>query len=211
MTYVNTKNTSKSYARKSKRSSKKVAVGRETHTTSSAKWTASSKNPNALPHLLSVRPFLSSHLSPRLTFPQVSFNRIALKPLTLSSGIEIPAGTHFSVASRDILFDPDVTPNPNTFDGLRYYQLRRTASRESHKHDFASADGANMSFGAGRYACPGRFFASMELKLLLAQLLLQFDFRFPPGAARPSLLVLDEFVAPIPWAKVMVRRRKMKR
>jgi ent-kaurene oxidase len=103
-----------------------------------------------------------------------------------------------------------VTPNPNSFDGLRYYQLRRTASRESHKHDFASADGANMSFGAGRYACPGRFFASMELKLLLAQLLLQFDFCFPPGAARPSLLVLDEFVAPIPWAKVMVRRRKMK-
>jgi ent-kaurene oxidase len=142
----------------------------------------------------------------RLTFP-VSFNRIALKSLTLSSGLEIPAGTHFSVASRDILFDPEVTPDPNTFDGLRYYKLSNR-SRESHKHEFASADGTNMSFGAGRYACPGRFFASMELKLLLAQLLLKFDFRFPPGTARPSLLVLDEFVAPIPWAKVMVRRRK---
>lgn len=138
----------------------------------------------------------------------MSFNRIALKPLRLSSGIEIPAGTHFSVASRDILFDPEVTPNPNTFDGLRYYKLSNHPQGSHHKHEFASVDGTNMSFGAGRYACPGRFFASMELKLLLAQLLLKFDFRFPPGTARPSLLVLDEFVAPVPWAKVMVRIRR---
>jgi hypothetical protein len=48
----------------------------------------------------------------------------------------------------------------------------------------------------------------MELKLLLAQLLLKFDFQFPPGQGRPSLLVMDEMVAPVPWAKVMVRRRE---
>lgn len=137
----------------------------------------------------------------------VSFNRVALTSLTLSSGVEIPAGTHFSVASRNILFDPEVTPNPEIFDGLRYYKLRQS-SAESHKLDFASADGINMNFGAGRYACPGRFFASMELKLLLAHLLLKYDFRFPPGHSRPQPLVIDEFVAPSPWAKVLVRRRK---
>lgn len=137
----------------------------------------------------------------------VSFNRIALSPLTLSSGIEIPAGTHFSVASRNILFDPEVTPDPDTFDGLRYYKLRKNAT-DTHKYDFASVDGTNMNFGAGRYACPGRFFASMELKLLLAQLILNFDFRFPLGTSRRPLLVLDGFVAPIPWTKVMVRRRQ---
>ena len=84
----------------------------------------------------------------------------------------------------------------------------RAACRESHKHDFASVDGTNMNFGAGRYACPSRFFASMELKLLLAHLLLKLDFQFPLGANRPPLLVLDEFVAPIPWTKVMVRKRR---
>ena len=83
----------------------------------------------------------------------------------------------------------------------------RAASRESHKHDFAGVDGTNMNFGAGRYACPGRFFASMELKLLLAHLLLKLDFQFLPGASRPPLRVLDEFVAPIPWTKVIVRKR----
>ncbi|KAL8704535.1 MAG: hypothetical protein Q9201_002309 [Fulgogasparrea decipioides] len=136
----------------------------------------------------------------------LSFNRVVLEALTLSSGIEIPAGTHFSVASRSILFDPEVTPNPDKFDGLRYFKLREH-STDSHRQDFAHVDGINMNFGAGRYACPGRFFASMELKLLLAHLVLQFDFRFPPGASRPPLLVIDEFVAPNPWAKVMIRRR----
>ena len=137
----------------------------------------------------------------------VSFNRIALGSITLSSGLEIPAGTHLSVASRNILFDPEITPNPEVFDGLRYYNLRGN-STEGNKHLFTNADGTNMSFGAGRYACPGRFFASMELKLLLAYLLLNFDFRFPPGVKRPSLLVVDEFMAPAPWAKVMVRKKQ---
>ncbi|KAL8762824.1 MAG: hypothetical protein Q9184_001259 [Pyrenodesmia sp. 2 TL-2023] len=138
----------------------------------------------------------------------LSFNRVALAPLTLSSGAHIPAGTHFSVASRDILFDPAVTPDPDTFDGLRYYRARQSGSTDSRKHDFASADGTNLNFGAGRYACPGRFFASMELKMLLAHLLLKYEFCFPRGTAgRPANLVIDEFLGPNPWAKVLVRKR----
>ena len=76
-------------------------------------------------------------------FP-VSLNRIALILLTLFSYIKIPAGKHFSVASREILFELDVSPEPNTFDGLRYYRLREH-STEGHKHDFATVDGTNMS------------------------------------------------------------------
>ncbi|KAL8718105.1 MAG: hypothetical protein Q9225_004727 [Loekoesia sp. 1 TL-2023] len=144
----------------------------------------------------------------------LSFNRVALSTLTLSDGAEIPAGTHFSVASRNILFDPEITPDPEKFDGLRYFRMRECSSTMDsslQQYDFAHVDGINMNFGAGRYACPGRFFASMELKLLLAHLLLEFDFSFPPGASRPPLLVIDEFVAPSPWAKVMVRRRRRER
>lgn len=136
----------------------------------------------------------------------VAFNRIALTDLTLTSGLRIPAGTHFCVASRNILFDPEVTPNPDVFDGLRYHKMREN-NNEDHKHQFASVDAFNMNFGAGRYACPGRFFASMELKLLLAQLLLKFDFQLPPGKSRPPLFVMDELVVPAPWAKVLVKRR----
>lgn len=137
----------------------------------------------------------------------VAFNRIALTDLTLSSGLQIPAGTHICIASRNILFDPEITPNPDVFDGLRYYKMRENNNIEGHKYQYVNLDDFNMNFGAGRYACPGRFFASMELKLLLAQLLLKFDFQFPPGKNRPSLLVMDELVIPAPWVKVMVKRR----
>ena len=136
----------------------------------------------------------------------VSFNRVALTSLTLPSGLEIPAGTHMSVASRNVTFDPEVTPNPDVFDGLRYYKMRENAI-ENHKHQFASLDATNLNFGAGRYACPGRFLASMVLKLLLAQLLLEFDFQFRPGQSRPPPLVMDEVIAPNPWTKILVRRR----
>lgn len=158
----------------------------------------------APPTLCAFSPFFA--LSSRPLSWIVSFNRVVLTPLTLSTGLKIPAGTHLSVASRNILFDPEVTPNPEVFDGLRYYNTRENIT-ESHKNQFSSVDGTNLNFGAGRYACPGRFFASMELKLLLAQLLLKFDFEFLPGKSRPQLLVIDEMVASVPWTKIMVRRR----
>ena len=42
-----------------------------------------------------------------------------------------------------------------------------------------------MSFGFGRHACPGRFFAANEIKLILARLLLDYDIRMPPGVTEP--------------------------
>lgn len=48
----------------------------------------------------------------------------------------------------------------------------------------------------------------MELKMLLAHLLLKYDFRFQHGTARPANLVIDEFLGPNPWAKVLVRKRQ---
>ena len=68
-------------------------------------------------------------------------------------------------------------------------------------------DGTNLNFETGRYACSGRFFAYMKLKLLFANLLLKYDFKFPPGKGKLSLLVLDEVVAPNLWTKIVVRKR----
>ena len=43
----------------------------------------------------------------------------------------------------------------------------------------------NMSFGFGRHACPGRFFAANEMKLIMARLLLDYDIKMPPGVSEP--------------------------
>jgi hypothetical protein len=38
----------------------------------------------------------------------------------------------------------------------------------------------------GRSACPGRFFASMEMKLLLCYVLSVYDIRYPAGQPKPQ-------------------------
>jgi cytochrome P450 len=38
-----------------------------------------------------------------------------------------------------------------------------------------------MGFGFGRHACPGRFFAANEIKLIVARLLMDFDIKMPEG------------------------------
>jgi cytochrome P450 len=38
-----------------------------------------------------------------------------------------------------------------------------------------------MGFGYGRHACPGRFFAANEIKLILARMILDFDMKMPDG------------------------------
>jgi len=43
-----------------------------------------------------------------------------------------------------------------------------------------------LSFGAGRHACPGRFFAAMELKVLLAYIICNYDFKLTTDGARPK-------------------------
>lgn len=42
-----------------------------------------------------------------------------------------------------------------------------------------------MSFGFGRHACPGRFFAANEIKLILARMLLDYDIKMPEGVETP--------------------------
>ena len=53
-----------------------------------------------------------------------------------------------------------------------------------------------MAFGYGKYACPGRFYASNEMKLVLANLLLLYDFKLPDGAERPLNISVDSDMIP---------------
>ncbi|KAI1936260.1 hypothetical protein LOZ66_004718 [Ophidiomyces ophidiicola] len=137
----------------------------------------------------------------------LSFNRIVKKPLTLSDGTQIRRGTHFGMPSYSILQDPEIVPSPEKFDGFRYKKLREDP-REVNKHQFASTDVNNLHFGHGKYACPGRFFASLIIKMIVGNLILHYDFKFPDGTRRPLNLNLDENVYPDPSAVLLMRRRR---
>lgn len=71
-------------------------------------------------------------------------------------------------------------------------------------------DKNHLHFGHGKYACPGRFFAVLEMKMILARMLVEYEFKYPEGQGRPRNLTMDENVLPDPAARLLVRKRQDK-
>jgi cytochrome P450 len=97
--------------------------------------------------------------------------------------------------------DSQLFPDPRKFDGLRAHD------RDLEKHraqPFRSVnEGEDHRWGAGRWACPGRFMASLVAKVILDK----YDFEFVDGK-RPPTQVLHEFVFISPQSKILMRRRE---
>lgn len=141
----------------------------------------------------------------------MTFNRILPKALTLSNGVHLPAGTRIAVPQNAILNDPARVPggDPATFDPYRYVKLRKDL-KNTQRYTFAMSDAEHMAFGYGKYACPGRAFVANEIKLVLSQLLLLYDWKFPSGqySPRPKNFTVDGDMYPDMQARVLLRRRK---
>ncbi|KUJ21569.1 cytochrome P450 [Mollisia scopiformis] len=139
----------------------------------------------------------------------VSPLRLTVEPVTLSTGQTIPAGIPFGFYSYSINQSKALyhSPGPEVFDGFRFFNMRQKEGEE-HKHQFgATGPSESFDFGHGIHACPGRFFACTEIKLLLAYILRNYDLKLRDGEARPPN-TLDEiwFIAD-QTAEVLFRSR----
>ncbi|KAK7753718.1 hypothetical protein SLS62_004341 [Diatrype stigma] len=70
---------------------------------------------------------------------------------------------------------------------------------------FATTSPEYLAFGHGRHACPGRFFASSELKLMLAYIVLNYDFEIQEK--RPENFWFGMNRVPPMKATIRVKRR----
>ncbi|KAJ5722106.1 cytochrome P450 [Penicillium malachiteum] len=136
----------------------------------------------------------------------LSMHRVLLQTAELSDGTILPKGAHISMAVNAIQNDPTVTPEPEVFDGFRYYKLRQRDG-EAHLHQFSTTQDRILNFGHGPNSCPGRFFASLEIKVILVRLLMDFEFKLKYGNKRPENLRAHEFIFPNPDAEILMRRR----
>lgn len=140
----------------------------------------------------------------------VGFKRAVRQPLTLSDGTHLPAGVHLMMPVYPVVVDPEVTPDPLVFNGLRHYDNRQQQGQAT-KHQFATTSATNLHFGHGKFACPGRFLAGNSIKMLLSNLLLRYDIRLAEGSVeRPANVHLHEYVFPNPYARVELRPRDSK-
>ncbi|CAF9919928.1 MAG: hypothetical protein ALECFALPRED_001376 [Alectoria fallacina] len=138
----------------------------------------------------------------------LTFHRVAQEPITLSDGTDIPKGSTLFSPANAINFDPEIYPNPETFDGLRFYKLRHASPENVNKFQLTSLTGNQMQFGAGRHACPGRAIAGHQVKLILAHLLEKYELKLKDGEGRPKPILFQTNQFPNPQGEILFKDRK---
>ena len=99
-------------------------------------------------------------------------NRLVKGNITLSDGSELPTGSRVMVVNAAL--DTAIYSNPEVFKPWRFFE---TTDHQSSWQHVAVQHPSQLSFGYGKHACPGRFFASNELKIALAHMLLKYDWK----------------------------------
>nr|POE56583.1 ent-kaurene oxidase [Quercus suber] len=88
-------------------------------------------------------------------------------------------------------------------------ETRRLERALEQKNQSLIAYGSDfLSFGHGRHACPGRFFASQEMKLMMAHIVMTYDVRIDGG--RPPNRAINGASIPTDDAEIMIRLRSGK-
>ncbi|OBZ79757.1 Ent-kaurene oxidase [Grifola frondosa] len=137
----------------------------------------------------------------------ISVVRKAVKEVTLSDGTRIPSGTLVAAAAEATHHDEENYVDPDVFDPFRFSKLRDDDG-EGEKYLYVSTSADYLPFGYGKHACPGRWFASAELKAMIAYLVLNYDIKFAGDGKRPDNIFLGTAVVPARDAQVLFRRRR---
>ena len=130
--------------------------------------------------------------------------------IKLSDGTTILPGNTIAMPSGPMAHDQSYYDDPLKFDGFRFY---RAATKENEgaqqlENEYAGIEPGNLSWGNGRFSCPGRWYASVMMKLLLATLILEYDFEYPEGQSiRPPNSVMDLHVLPNMKQKIVLKKR----
>lgn len=127
-----------------------------------------------------------------------------MESVTLSDGVKIPKGS-YTMVSLEKMNDPAVFKDPSGFNPARFLEMRKLPGQENKWH-FVTTSPEHLSFGHGKYSCPGRFFAANETKVILAYLLAGFEWKTKEGGLKGDVFTGVEIAAD-PDATVLVRVR----
>ena len=140
---------------------------------------------------------------------KVSFERKTKEAITLPDGTFLTKGSHVAAPAYSIGHDEEFFKDPENFDGLRFYHLQAAEKNRSRKHHYVSVGETSLGFGYGRHACPGRWFAAMEIKLFLALITHEYDIEAVKVDHRPRSTIDHFFIYPDASKMVALRRRKL--
>ena len=104
--------------------------------------------------------------------------------------------------------NPNLYENPELFDGFRFIRLKDDSVIDDARLQYACSSLDGTAFGYSPHACPGRSFASCEIKMIMAYLLMRYDFKFPDEQRhRPPRLTFETQYVPDHKATLLFKRR----
>ncbi|EMD64012.1 hypothetical protein GGP41_006472 [Bipolaris sorokiniana] len=135
--------------------------------------------------------------------------RRVLKDITLSNGQYIPPGVMIEISSQAIYRDDQFYPDPEVFDGFRFYKARSIGkAADIARNQFITTNEENLAFGHGRHACPGRFFAALEIKMIMARFPLDYDIKMHNGQTeRHPQIGMSRISIPYPVGQLLFKKR----
>jgi cytochrome P450 len=145
----------------------------------------------------------------RLTIPIVNIPRVVTNPngFLTSTGHVVPQGYTVMVRAHPINMSPTLYPPPEVFDPFRFSKLREQPGNEN-KFQHSSTGVDNINFGHGIWACPGRFFAAAQIKVVMAYLIMNYDMMVKPGEKKPGQVHYGLATLPDAEASILFRKRK---
>ncbi|CAG8984288.1 hypothetical protein HYALB_00010713 [Hymenoscyphus albidus] len=129
-------------------------------------------------------PLLDSFLkeSARLTpVESMSVRRCALAPFTFSDGTRLAPGDWGCAPSGAINLKEEYYPSPHEFSGFRFVDPAIIPDKQSPQINqgkpskLVDVDESFLMWGTGRMACPGRYYSSAFMKVIVGQIIMNYD------------------------------------
>jgi cytochrome P450 len=153
-----------------------------------------------------VRESLRLHMVSTFGVPRLVIGKDGFKTL---SGVHIPKGNIVAVPGKNIATDESFYPDADTYKPFRFAEKQKDEDVEHVKRARQAAPTTSaeyLAFGHGKHACPGRFFAASEMKLILGYMVMNYDIEMLDK--RPPDIFAGVARLPPMAAKIRVRRRK---
>jgi aspirochlorine biosynthesis cytochrome P450 monooxygenase len=130
------------------------------------------------------------------------------KEYFFSPSFALPQGSRIAFPTYNIHTDPDNYESPLTFNPYRFIG---TAPTYTDRIQGTRITDTYLSFGYGKQACPGRFLAVKQLKLLMAKFFLEYEVQWAGGMDKaPKQLntqVVEGQIFPDLSTKIEIRQR----
>ncbi|KAK2606638.1 hypothetical protein N8I77_005372 [Diaporthe amygdali] len=132
--------------------------------------------------------------------------RLAQEDVKFEDGTVVPKGAYIMIYPLP-LGNPELYPEPEKFDGYRFLRAREEPNAEN-KYQSVTTGTDFTFFGHGTHACPGRFLATNEIKLLVIYLLLHYDWELPKTQGLLPTMSAGIFMQPDGRQKALYKRRE---